>query len=141
MKTPALTMKPLTALIAAYSVFLATPQQSQAFPADVICNSSAHNAACTVQLDDNFALVTSARNVIDGRNGRGEVGQLLDIDIQFPVFTEYMHFVGKVNRVDPKKFVRIAVCGVGIYFQEMEKEKEKKFFEVLDFSLKQKKDK
>jgi len=70
-----------------------------------------------------------------------EVGQLLDIEIRFPGFTEYMHFVGKVKRVDPQEVVRITMCGVGIYFQVMEEEKKKKFLKVLEFSLKQQKEK
>jgi len=70
-----------------------------------------------------------------------EIGQLLDVEIQFPVFSEYMHFVGEVKRVDPQEVVRITTCGVGVYFQEMEEEKKKEFLKVLDLSLKQHKDK
>ena len=69
-----------------------------------------------------------------------EVGQMLDIKIQFPVFNEFMDFVGEVKRVDPQKVVRITECGVGVYFQKMDKEKKEKFIQVLSDSLKQQED-
>ena len=60
-----------------------------------------------------------------------EVGQILDIEIQMPVFNEYMKFVGEVKRVESQEIVQITTCGVGVHFQEMEEEKKKKFIETL----------
>jgi len=70
-----------------------------------------------------------------------EVGQLLDIEIQIPELNDCMYFVGEVKRVEPQEIVRTTKYGVGVYFQEMEEEKKKKFLEVLDLSIKQQKDK
>jgi len=70
-----------------------------------------------------------------------EVGQLLDIEIQIPALDDYMHFVGEVKRVESQEVVQITKYGVGVYFQEMEEEKKKKFLEMVDSPVKQQKDK
>jgi len=70
-----------------------------------------------------------------------EVEQLLDIEIQIPELNDYMHFVGKVKRVVSQESAQATKYGIGIYFQEVEEEKKKKFLEALELALKQQKDK
>jgi len=65
-----------------------------------------------------------------------KIGQLLDIEIQFPRLKEPMAFVGEVMRIDDQSG-DLQRYGVAVQFVDMEQEKKKIFIETLKFFIKQ----
>ncbi|MBU2541215.1 MAG: PilZ domain-containing protein [Candidatus Omnitrophica bacterium] len=65
-----------------------------------------------------------------------EIGQTLEVEIQFPRLTQPMHFLGEVRRKVDEENALNSRYGIAVMFLEMEEEKRKEFLESIDFFLK-----
>ena len=65
-----------------------------------------------------------------------ELGEILDIEIQFPTLEDPMKFVGEVKRCERSRDKNLAIHGIGIQFTEMDEGKRDTFYQTLDFFLK-----
>ena len=64
------------------------------------------------------------------------VGDMLEIEIQFPMLQEPMKFIGEVKRYKTDVHASQTRYGIGVQFLEMDEEKKKKFVETINFFLK-----
>jgi c-di-GMP-binding flagellar brake protein YcgR len=64
------------------------------------------------------------------------LGQNLELGIQFPIFKEYMNFLGAVRRCDPDKNRVPVRYLMGVQFTEIEEAKKKEFIDNLNFFVK-----
>jgi len=69
-------------------------------------------------------------------NIRYEIGQILDIEVQFPSLLEPMKFVGEVKRYEENLDASVHIYGVAIQFQGMDEKKKNTFIETVNFFLK-----
>lgn len=65
-----------------------------------------------------------------------EVGQALEIEIQFPLLKGYMRFTGEVRRCEADKNKLPVRYGISLKFLEMAEQKKKEFIDTLSFFLK-----
>lgn len=63
-------------------------------------------------------------------------GEVLEIEIQLPTVTDYMHFTGEVKRCEPDQKKHIPRYGVAVQFGGLEEAKRKHFLLALEFLLK-----
>jgi hypothetical protein len=65
-----------------------------------------------------------------------EIGEILEIEIQFPTLSEPMRFLGEVVRSETDDKLQPPVHRIGVHFKEMDESKRHKFAETIDFFLK-----
>lgn len=64
------------------------------------------------------------------------LGEVLEIEIQLPTVTDYMHFSGEVRRCEPDKKRHILRYGVAVQFTGLDEAKRRHFLLALEFLLK-----
>ncbi|MDD2688836.1 MAG: PilZ domain-containing protein [Candidatus Omnitrophica bacterium] len=67
-----------------------------------------------------------------------KIGEILDIEIQFPNLLAPMKFSAQVNRCIHSSDPNLPRYGIGVYFTEMDESKRNSFEQTLDFFLKKK---
>ncbi|MBN1794346.1 MAG: PilZ domain-containing protein [Candidatus Omnitrophica bacterium] len=63
------------------------------------------------------------------------IGQLLDIEIQFPALGKPVHFTGKIKRLATNEQMRVRRFGMGVSFISMDAQHKAGFVETLAFFL------
>ena len=67
------------------------------------------------------------------------IGQLLDIEIQFPALGKPVHFTGKIKRMATNDQMRVRRFGMGVSFTSMDAQHKAGFIDTLAFFLKKQK--
>lgn len=62
-------------------------------------------------------------------------GEVLEIEIQLPTLTDFMHFTGEIKRCDPDQKKHITRYGVAVQFTGLDEAKRKHFLHALEFLL------
>jgi len=65
-----------------------------------------------------------------------KVGDILDIEIQFPLLREPMKFLGQVKRSEGEKDKKLSLYNIGVQFIEMDADKIGAFKQTVEFFLK-----
>ena len=107
----------------------------------------AWNFVVKFRLKDNPDLnwqVSTVKDISEGgcffySNVSYEIGQHLDIRIQFPSLGVPMEFTGEVKRCEERKSGELKMFGLGVLFLEIDEEKKKQFIDTIIFFLKKKK--
>lgn len=61
-------------------------------------------------------------------------GDILDIEVQFPMIMEAMKFIGEVKRCD-ERIEHKSSYGIGIQFKDMDATKQNQFLDTLGFFM------
>lgn len=64
-----------------------------------------------------------------------KIGQILDLEIKFPVLMEPMGFVGEVRRCEYNEEEKTGIYGLGVQFIEMDESKKDNFIKTVEFFL------
>jgi hypothetical protein len=68
-----------------------------------------------------------------------QIGQVLEIRVQFPSIEVPMFFTGEVRRCELENVGQLSLYGVGVCFLGMDEEKRKYFIETITYFLKKQK--
>lgn len=91
--------------------------------------------------EDSDWQVSTTNNISRGgcyfnSDNKYNAGELLDIDIRFPVLRDFMRFTGEVNRCEFRDSKNFSICGLAVQFLQIEEDRKKVFQDTLDFFLK-----
>ena len=65
-----------------------------------------------------------------------KAGEILELEIRFPILEEYMRFRGEVKRCEQDKTKHFPRYGLAVQFIEMDEQKKKQFVDTINFFLK-----